>query len=39
MLEILKDYFEGRKDIAFAFLFDSEARGEVRRKSDVDIAV
>jgi len=39
MLKILKDYFEGRKDIAFAFLFGSAARGKVRRDGDVDIAV
>ena len=39
MLEILKDYFEGRKDIAFAFLFSSAARGKIRREGDIDIAV
>ncbi len=39
ILKILKDYFEGRKDIAFAFLFGSAARGKVRRDGDVDIAV
>lgn len=39
MLELLKDYFEGRKDIAFAFLFGSAARGKIRREGDVDIAV
>jgi len=39
MLESLKTYFEGRDDIAFAFLFGSAARGRVRREGDVDIAV
>ena len=39
MLESLKNYFEGRDDIAFAFLFGSAARGRVRREGDVDIAV
>ena len=39
MLEQLKDYFEERKDIAFAFLFGSAARGKIRREGDVDIAV
>jgi len=38
-LELLKDYFEERKDIAFAFLFGSAARGKIRREGDVDIAV
>lgn len=39
MLKVLKDYFEGRKDIAFAFLFGSAARGKIREEADVDIAV
>ena len=39
MLESLKTYFEGRQDIAFAFLFGSAARGRVRREGDIDIAV
>lgn len=39
MLELLRNYFEKRKDIAFAFLFGSAARGKVRREGDVDIAV
>jgi len=39
VLESLKTYFEGRDDIAFAFLFGSAARGRVRREGDVDIAV
>jgi predicted nucleotidyltransferase len=39
ILEALKTYFEGRDDIAFAFLFGSAARGRVRREGDVDIAV
>jgi len=39
VLQSLKNYFEGRDDIAFAFLFGSAARGRVRREGDVDIAV
>jgi len=39
MLEILKDYFEERNDVAFAFLFGSAARGKIRREGDIDIAV
>ena len=39
MLKVLKDYFEGRKDIAFAFLFGSAARGKIREEGDIDIAV
>ena len=39
VLESLKNYFEGRDDIAFAFLFGSAAKGRVRREGDVDIAV
>ena len=39
LLESLKNYFEGRDDIAFAFLFGSATRGRVRREGDVDIAV
>lgn len=35
----LKEYFDGRDDIAFAFLFGSAANGKVRKEGDVDIAV
>jgi predicted nucleotidyltransferase len=35
----LKAYFEERKDVAFAFLFGSAAKGKVRRRGDIDIAV
>lgn len=38
-IERLKIYFSERKDIAFAFLFGSQARGKVTKLSDVDIAV
>jgi len=37
--EILKDYFKARKDIAFAFLFGSTAKGRIRKGGDVDVAV
>lgn len=38
-IEALKKYFENREDIAFAFLFGSQARGSATKLSDVDIAV
>ncbi len=38
-LRTLKEYFESRDDIAFAFLFGSGAKGRVRKEGDVDIAV
>ena len=38
-IEALKHYFESRKDIAFAFLFGSQARGTATKLSDVDIAI
>lgn len=37
-ITLLKSYL-GRQDIAFAFLFGSQARGTATAKSDVDIAV
>ncbi len=37
--KVLKGYFKNRKDIAFAFLFGSQARGNATALSDVDIAV
>ncbi|ODS31614.1 MAG: nucleotidyltransferase [Candidatus Scalindua rubra] len=37
--EALKEYFKTRKDVAFAFLFGSQARGNATKLSDVDIAV
>lgn len=38
-LERLKEYFKGRGDIAFAFLYGSQAKGNATKLSDVDIAV
>jgi predicted nucleotidyltransferase len=38
-LEALKNYFQKRKDIAFAFLYGSQAKGNATPLSDVDIAV
>jgi len=38
-IKTLRNYFESRKDVAFAFLFGSQARGTATRLSDVDIAV
>lgn len=37
--EALKKYFADCKDIAFAFLFGSQATGNATKLSDVDIAV
>ena len=39
ILDLLKDYLEGRKDVAFAFLFGSAARGKLRKEGDIDVAV
>ena len=38
-IEALKRYFENRKDVTFAFLFGSHARGTATKLSDIDIAV
>lgn len=38
-INALKGYFENRKDIAFAFLFGSQAKGRATKLSDIDIAV
>lgn len=38
-INALNRYFENRKDIAFAFLYGSQAHGYATRLSDVDIAV
>jgi predicted nucleotidyltransferase len=38
-LEFFKDYFKERKDIAFAFLFGSAAKGRIRKGGDVDVAI
>lgn len=38
-IDALKDYFENHKDVAFAFLFGSQARGMATKLSDIDIAV
>ncbi len=38
-IDALKHYFKNRKDVAFAFLFGSHARGTATKLSDVDIAV
>lgn len=39
MIGALKKYFRGRKEVAFAFLFGSQARNEATKLSDVDVAV
>jgi len=38
-IDALKHYFESRRDVAFAFLFGSEAKGTAISLSDIDIAV
>lgn len=38
-INALRHYFKNRKDVAFAFLFGSQARGTATRLSDIDIAV
>jgi predicted nucleotidyltransferase len=38
-IKTLKDYFENRKDVAFAVLFGSQAKGKATKLSDIDIAV
>lgn len=39
ILDLLKDYFERREEVAFAFLFGSAVRGKVRKEGDVDIGL
>ena len=39
ILGVLKNYFERREDVAFAFLFGSSTRGKIRREGDIDVAV
>ena len=39
LIEKLKEYFNNRTDIAFAFLYGSQAKGNATQRSDVDIAV
>lgn len=38
-IEALRVYFENRKDVAFAFLFGSQARRSATKLSDIDIAL
>jgi len=38
-IESLKCYFQNRTDVAFAFLYGSQARGNATRLSDADVAV
>jgi len=37
--ERLKDYFEHREEVAFAYLFGSQAKGLASPLSDIDVAV
>jgi len=39
MIKSLKKYFEGRNDVAFAFLFGSSTRGFNGEDSDIDIGI
>ena len=38
-IETIKHYLERRTDVAFAFLFGSQARGTAHKLSDIDLAV
>ncbi len=38
-ISALKNYFQRRSDIAFAFLFGSQAKRKATRLSDIDVAV
>jgi uncharacterized protein len=38
-LERVKEYLAARQEVAFAFLYGSQAKGTATRRSDVDIAV
>jgi predicted nucleotidyltransferase len=38
-IKTLKDYFAKHRDVAFAFLFGSQASGKASSLSDIDIAV
>lgn len=39
MLAVLRSYFARRGDVRLALLFGSQARGQARERSDVDVAV
>jgi len=39
MIKFLKDYFERREDVAFAFLFGSAVRSKIRKEGDIDVAI
>lgn len=39
MMAALKAYFASRRDVAFAFLYGSQANGTATARSDVDVAV
>lgn len=39
ILDLLKDYFKRREDVAFAFLFGSGGKEKIRKEGDVDIGV
>jgi predicted nucleotidyltransferase len=39
LTEKLKEYFNSRREVAFAFLYGSQAKGYATNLSDVDIAV
>lgn len=38
-IKAIKNYFSNRDDVAFAFLYGSQAKGNATQLSDVDIAV
>ncbi len=38
-MQSLREYFDKRDDVAFAFLFGSAAKGRIRKEGDIDIAI
>lgn len=38
-IQKIKDYFNKRKEVAAVYLYGSQARGEAKKTSDVDLAV
>lgn len=39
LIDKLKEYFKNHEEVAFAFLYGSQARGDANKLSDIDIAV
>lgn len=39
IIDLLRNYFEKREDVAFAFLFGSSVKGNIRKEGDIDIGI